>query len=82
VYMNKTTTCENVVNTPILLIGWVKGEMKGACWPRLLWRMGQCSADDGQAVEGDACFWVCRSKVWNEVDTLVLGDIYMNLKLG
>jgi len=61
--VNKTATCENAINTPVLLIGRVKGEMKGGFWPRLLWRMGQCSADDGHAAETDAYIWVCRCKV-------------------
>ena len=80
--MKKTVTFDNTIHSPMLLIGWVKGEMKGGFWPRLLWWMGQCSADDGQAAEADACIWVCRSKVQNDVDTPVLGDVYMNSKLG
>jgi len=68
--VNKTATCENAVNTPILLIGWVKGEMKGGVWPRLLWRMGQCRANDSHAAETDACIWVHKCKVRNYDNTL------------
>jgi len=43
--------------------------MKGGFWPRLLWRMGQCSVDDSHAAQTDACIWVHRCKVRNYDNT-------------